>query len=403
MNLDTFIQNPIEREYFEGLLSQLSKKVEILKIASSDEDTGVYPTAIAPSEYLQNLPLYSYKEIKKKYSTSAKINCTLWLKKMHGGIGSSLKRDEYLKKHGRTQLGSKSTDLYIKTQEFGTISLAEAQIIQASKKTRSFDKVILQDLVNNDVRCILDQSWSKFSYLLNNNFERFPSVIQQKLPTIHNGELSINRVAPAGHGLFGYEAFKGPRPSNKNTIACIGNGEDLSSSPDKAIVNWMLTENIPVVMITTTKTERDIKGGQIALKKEGNNLFMTIVEKAQAEQANQLEYFQELGLRKNDKEAFFNTNIVLINYSAIDHFQIALPDLIQNKKGEFIQLEGAMGSVLLNSDKLARRNGKKLVHILNIPNENRKKFFNPIKVMTDFERCIEGKNYCDSLLNLNND
>ncbi|POB13195.1 UTP--glucose-1-phosphate uridylyltransferase [Halobacteriovorax sp. DA5] len=385
MNLKEFIKNPIELEYFEGLLSQLNEKAEQLIIATPENDTGVYPTAIAPRKLLRDeLPFHSYEDIKQRYSTKEVVDCTLWLRKMHGGLGSSLDRSDYLKKYGRSIPGSKSTDLYIETEQFGAISLAEAQIIQASKKASSFRKVVLQDLVNNDVKPILDEMWKKYEHLLNDNFSRLDSVIQQKLPTIKDGRLSLERLAPAGHGIFGYEVFKGPRPEGENIIACIGNGEDLSSTPDRAIVNWMLTENIPVVMVTTTKTERDMKGGQIALKVEGGKTYLTIVEKAQAEQAGQLEYFEKLGLREEDEDAFFNTNLVLVNFNALADCKIALPDLIENQKGEFVQLEGAMGSVLLNSDKNYRKSGKMLVHILNVNKENRTKFFNPIKKMDDF-------------------
>ncbi|WP_417204619.1 UTP--glucose-1-phosphate uridylyltransferase [Acetoanaerobium sticklandii] len=386
INLKDYIKNPIELEYFEGLFSQLNEKSEQLTIATPEKDTGVYPTAIAPRELMRReLPFHSYEDIKQRYSTKEIVDCTLWLRKMHGGLGSSLDRSDYLKKYGRTTPGSKSTDLYIETEEFGDISLAEAQIIQASKKTSSFKRVVLQDLVNNDVKPILDKMWEKHSNLLNENFTRLDSVIQQKLPTIKNGELTDERLAPAGHGFFGYEVFKGPRPEGENLIACIGNGEDLSSTPDRAIVNWMLTENIPVVMVTTTKTKRDMKGGQIALKVEGDKTFLTIVEKAQAEQAGQLEYFEQLGLREDDEDAFFNTNLVLINFNAVQDAEIALPDLIKNQKGEFVQLEGAMGSVLLNSDRLSRINNKKFVHILNVNKEKRLKFFNPIKKIDDFK------------------
>ncbi|WP_412471020.1 UTP--glucose-1-phosphate uridylyltransferase [Halobacteriovorax sp. RT-2-4] len=389
MNLKEFIKNSIELEYFEGLLSQLNERAEQLTIATPDNDTGVYPTAIAPRKLLRDeLPFHSYEDIKQRYSTKEIVDCTLWLRKMHGGLGSSLDRSDYLKKYGRTTPGSKSTDLYLETKEFGAISLAEAQIIQASKKTSSFKKVVLQDLVNNEVKPILDVLWKKHTSLLNESFTRLEPVVQQKLPTIKNGELTTEHLAPAGHGIFGYEVFKGPRPEGDNLIACIGNGEDLSSTPDRAIVNWMLTENIPVVMVTTTKTERDMKGGQIALKTEGDKTYLTIIEKAQAEQAGQLEYFEKLGLREEDDDAFFNTNLVLVNFNAVKDYKIALPDLIKNQKGEFLQLEGAMGSVLLNSDRLARLIDKKFVHILNVNRENRGKFFNPIKSKDDFEYII---------------
>ena len=47
-------------------------------------------------------------------------------------------------------------------------------------------------------------------------------------------------------------------------------------------------------MITTTKTPNDLKECQISLLKEGEKNFLTIVEKAQAEESGQLEYFENL-------------------------------------------------------------------------------------------------------------
>ena len=134
-----------------------------------------------------------------------------------------------------------------------------------------------------------------------------------------------------------------------------------------------------------------------------NAPYMAIVEKAQAEKADQLEYFQELGLRESDNRSLFNTNIVLINKKALKEFfnkyldvseseflEILAPDLIKNKKEqhgkEFIQLEGAIGSTLLNLDKYFRvKFDKDLVHFLNLAPENREKFFLPIKKREDFD------------------
>ena len=85
-DLNTVISNPIEREYFEGLLAKLDDKSKSLKITTSESDSGVYPTAIAPKEMIKdNLPFKTYEEIKASYSTKEVLDCTLWLRKMHGG------------------------------------------------------------------------------------------------------------------------------------------------------------------------------------------------------------------------------------------------------------------------------------------------------------------------------
>lgn len=402
MNLKEIITNPVERSYFEGLLSKLSEKQTSLVIDTNENKTGVFPTAIAPSHLTKHLPWRSYEDIKKNYSSSEKSPASLWLRKMHGGIGSSIKRNDYIKKYGREKIGAKGTDLFINTSH-GPISIAEAQLIQAEKKTTSFNKVIFQDILNEEVKELFDGIWKKVSP---KNVIKFDPLVQSNVPTLDsNKELTLERRAPAGHGLFGYEILhsifdESKKPSEKNLICCIGNGEDLSSTPDKSVANWMIEEEVPICMVTTTKTRNDMKGGQIALwDKKEEGVFLTIIEKAQAEEAGQLELFSEIGLRDEDADAFFNTNLVLLNidvltklFEGIDKDELlaeSLPDLIQNKKKqdgkEFIQLEGAMGSVFLNLDNYWRRKFKKpLIHIMNVSKENRTRFFSPIKSAFDY-------------------
>ena len=143
------------------------------------------------------------------------------------------------------------------------------------------EKPDYQDIINEDVQEIFEEIWKDPEL---SNIERFPSLIQTNLPTLDSkGELTLERVAPAGHGLFGYEIIESifddtRRPQGDNIILCIGNGEDLSSTPDRTVTNWMLQEKIPICMVTTTKTQSDMKGGQISLKKsENGKTFLTII------------------------------------------------------------------------------------------------------------------------------
>jgi hypothetical protein len=402
MSLLDSIVNPIERKYFAGLLSKKDESGEKLSIHTDTNPSGVYPTAIAPKELVKHLPWKHYEDVKRNYAASGKVNASLWLRKMHGGIGSSIKRNDYLKEHGRDKVGAKGTDLFIQTSN-GPISIAEAQLIQASKKVNSFESVIFQDILNEDVVSLFDTIWDKVNP---QGVTRFQPLIQTNVPTLgEDGELTRERQAPAGHGLFGYEILnaifdESLRPNAKNLICCIGNGEDLSSTPDKAVVNWMIKEEVPICMVTTTKTKNDMKGGQIALWDKGSEgVYLTIIEKAQAEEANQLELFSEIGLREGDKGAFFNTNLVLLNIDVLvkkmskldkeELLEASLPDLILNKKEQdgknFTQLEGAMGSVFLNLDKYWRKNfNTPLIHIMNVSKGNRTRFFSPIKSAFDY-------------------
>lgn len=402
MDLLNIIKDDVERRYFKGLLSQINTEGKDLSIHTDKHPSGLYPTAIAPKELFDDLPYSDYESLRNMYKVNGKLNATLWLKKMHGGVGSSIERSTYLKSHGREQLGAKGTDLFIKTSN-GEISIAKAQIIQALKKLERFERIVYQDIINEDVQEIFEEIWKDPEL---SNIERFPSLIQTNLPTLDSkGELTLERVAPAGHGLFGYEIIESifddtRRPQGDNIILCIGNGEDLSSTPDRTVTNWMLQEKIPICMVTTTKTQSDMKGGQISLKKSGNGkTFLTIIEKAQAEKSNQLELFEQLGLRENDNHAFFNTNLVLVNIDVLktmltdkDKDEIltaSLPNLIRNTKEQqnksYTQLEGALGSVFLNLDAYWRENfDQPLVHILNIPVKYRTRFFSPIKTAFDY-------------------
>ncbi|MFA7115503.1 MAG: UTP--glucose-1-phosphate uridylyltransferase, partial [Candidatus Omnitrophota bacterium] len=188
----------------------------------------------------------------------------------------------------------------------------------------------------------------------------------------------------------------------------------------------MARKRLPIVMITTTKTVIDKKGGQLGLQTYGDTGVSKpqIMELAQAKSAGQGELFGELGLRGGDNRTLFNTNIALINYSVLQPFaralrgiigdklfgQIVTPDLIKNTKEqggkEFIQLEGAMASALLNFNgfiatldineeitreqreaikELMREHGiERLLYIVNISAQDRNKFFTPVKFAWDY-------------------
>ncbi len=427
--------------YFKILLDKKGKSNEsgTIKIASRDitpeeNDVLVYPTAMASEDLMRSLPTFHYDQINNSENRKAAKNVSLWVKKMQAGTGSSLTRTEYLAQTlnisaNDVKIGAKGTDLFISikhplTGENTTISLAEAQIIQLIyiSKANKYSNILVHDIVGPETKKSLKEIWDKKSIINpsksyrelleeSNKINYSGTTFQGHLPTLTpENEITFERQAPGGHGIFALEAIMAAykpelRPKSKNTlISSIGNGEDLSSIPDENIVGLMKREKIAVAMITTTKTENDLKGGQIAIAKTADNeTYTTIVEKAQAEQSNQLELFEALGLREKDNIAFFNTNMALFNYEVLtpkvnqliellgeDKFlQEISPDLIQNWKEQngkkFLQLEGAMGSVILNLDRLYRKHfHEPLVSFINIEREKRTNFFSPIKTAFDF-------------------
>ena len=374
----------------------------------SSIDGKCLPLALIPNNERQDVTEYKTLAIDLKSLGEFE----LVLCKMHAGLGSSVKRVDHLAKYtNRETLGSKGTDLFLELDD-EAVSLAELQFIQSEKLQckKLFKSLSIINVVNEETLSEVEKIENKYR----SKIRIKPPIKQLKVPTINEkGNLTTERLAPAGHGLVGYslllDIFRSPKQKN---IISIGNGEDLNSTVDAKISSWMIRNKIPVAMITTTKLERDKKGGQISIEKNGDKSSYTIVEKAQAEKANQLVYFEQLGLRDSDFESLFNTNIVVINTEVLkeklnlaselneEKFKKCItPFVIKNTKTqkgeEFIQLEGALGSVMLNLDKYFRTNhNTEIVHFLNLDANERTEFFIPIKKFEDFQ--FIQKNYAYS-------
>jgi hypothetical protein len=404
-----------------------------------------YPTAIAPEVMLQHLPYVEYETLcsaQKNYRQAAR-RAALWLKKMQAGTGSSMTRTSYKADvtgvpADQVRIGAKGTDLFVKVPNPGKsgatmdISLVEAQILQSIHDARRgiFGEVILHDIISSETKSSLDAVWNKkslpdpdvtYSHLVEKlpGVRRFAATSQAYLPTLDEKlDITFEREAPGGHALFAVDSLRAaylserrPDTAGHVLVSSVGNGEDLSSTPDDVMVGWMVEERIPIAMVTTEKTPNDLKGGQIALVQEpSGNIYVTIIEKAQAEESKQLSLFEQLGLsvRKDGQIAFFNTNMVLYNYDVLspivegivaelgeqEFLRIIAPDLVDNWKEQtdgdgqrrrYLQLEGATASTLLNLDRWYRgKTGRSLVHFVNVDRRNRTKFFSPIKSAFDF-------------------
>ncbi len=408
----------INNIYFNLLKQNLGTKVESISLycPKLTPSGNAIPYSLASEELLNSFNVTSYTDIKNdSHVLDRPMNLNVI--KMQAGLGSSVKRSDIVEKFAhRKNLGAKGTDLFLPVDgEFKSIS--ELQLLQAIslEDEECIGQVTYTNLVNDETQDVVEQDWSK-SYSSQETYEekfasspklcRGEDVFQKKMPTIgEDGELTTERMAPAGHGFVGVNALLNVFNNHEaNNITIIGNGEDLNSTPETPLLKWVAKNKIPVTMITTTKTKDDLKGGQISLLKSGEKNFLTIVEKAQAEESNQLKYFEELGLRDGDREALFNTNIVVINEAALrekfsllketeleSFLQAIAPDVISNVKEQdgkkFTQLESALGSVMLNLDRHFRANfDEKMVSIVNVSPEDREGFFIPIKKREDYDR-----------------
>ena len=390
-------------KYFSALYEKfLDEEGKELKIHEPENDiiSNILPLPILNTERYP--VIQDYCKLSENIESLKDYN--LILCKMNAGLGSSVERADELKKlTGRIELGSKGTDLFLsldgKNKSLAELQLAQTEIL---KKSNIFNDVKLQNLVNHE-------TLKEVEKLKNENVKE--NILQLKMPTICDEKLTNKRVAPAGHAFLGFSFLSKIFSSTQmeQELIVIGNGEDLNSTPDSRIFAWVAENQIPITMITTTKLEKDKKGGQISVV-TGEIDYVTIVEKAQAQKSGQLEYFEKLGLRENDKKSLFNTNIIVINAKVLkeklsklevseDEFhRIISPDLIKNNKTEngkvFTQLEGAIGSTMLNLDKFFRLNvGEPVVSFLNLDPDAREKFFIPIKTIEDFNELKEKYNY----------
>ena len=431
----------LNQKYFNSLLNKYKKssKNERYFIFEKGKEIPegritVFPTAICSPDLLENIDVYHYHEIDECENMDCR-DIVLWIKKMQAGTGSSLTRSSYLEDviNKDPIIGAKGTDLFKELSYKGEkrfVSIAEIQLLQAyfiANKNKNFD-IIWQDIVGPETVHSVGEIWKMPSLIdpnlsyqelfkLNDKISYNGLTFQGHQETIdEDGKLTSERVSPGGHALFAVDSLMScfkqsmrPKEDKKTLIASVGNGEDLSSQPDKKILRLMKDKKIAIAMLTTTKTENDMKGGQISIAKhENGEIYATIIEKAQAEESGQLGLFEQIGLSVGSGISFFNTNMALFNYDVLipkitklvsnigeeNFLDIIAPDLIQNTKiqkneqGEdkkFIQLEGAMGSVLLNLDKYYRETfGESLVSFINIDKANRTQFFSPIKTAFDF-------------------
>ncbi|OFZ55132.1 MAG: hypothetical protein A2428_06285 [Bdellovibrionales bacterium RIFOXYC1_FULL_54_43] len=399
------------------------------------EARTAYPLSTAPADLLKHLRMVAYTDLAKHsefYNASAK-KAALWIKKMQAGTGSSVSRTSYLARRfgvtaERVTMGAKGTDLFIDVLHPITgrpvkIPIVEAQILQSilDRKAGVFGKIIFHDLVSSETQKAIREIWQKRSLLdpkrtyeelvqETPGLERFRATVQSYLPTLdEDGQITFERLAPGGHALFAVDALRAtrkpelrPEAAGNVLVSAISNGEDIGGTPDALMVGWMIAERIPIVLVTTDKTAVDMKGGVISLLKSSKgDVSLTVLETAQAEAAGQGDIFKKA-------EGCASTNLTLFNYEVLvpkieqlvceigeDQFlKIIAPDLIRNvkkqkdaagKERKYLQLEGAMGSTLMNLDRYWRRRyGEPLVHLINVDRRHRTQFFSPIKSAFDF-------------------
>jgi len=414
------------------------------------------PSALlSPAERHDLLGAVDYADLlqgEEEYHRWAK-NVILTLNPMNGGIGSSVQRESYLSqlwvelgRKGPMVLGAKGSDLYFEVEVKGIrrkLSVSQAKILRAVRESHFYHELRIQQLAstetNESIRLFMNEpsplEGKTYRQLIAEeaNMRWIDPLLQAALPTVDaDGHLTDRRLVPGGHGQWGVHllllALGVQEPADgKVLIHAIYNEDGINNTVDPIIAGWMAKENVPIIMLTTTKTSIDKKGGLMGVVRTASSqVRKEMMEKAQADQSGEGALFEEMGLTQGEPGAqYFNTNTALLNYSVLGPFlkelsrmicigelsRVVSPMLIQNKKKqkekegirEYVQLEGALCSTLLNLDgyltdcnrtdvrDLLSRHGfldgsgrVRFLRIVNVDVCNRARFFTPIKNAFDF-------------------
>jgi hypothetical protein len=421
--------------------NKANSKAETIKLFPATDGRFIgYPvgTPTTPKEIEQQFKYVNYGKIKEQFDGRYAKSAVLLLKKLQAGTGSSMTRQKYfearpemaqllgIKPGTPIKLGAKGTDLLVTIDhplKPGTsveISIAELQLLQVLEiaKSQTYSEIILQDIVGPETQNRLSQIWQKKS-LLDPNLTyaqvfdqvqgagRAQAIFQSHVPALNEqGQISFNRYAPAGHGLFAVDALRAvlnpqmlPKIGNRKLISAIANGEDLNSLPDPVIIDWTVKNRIPIVLVTTSKIPIDVKGGLLTLVKDTQTgeTYLKVIDTAEAKAAGQIATFEK-------SAGFASTNLTLFNYEILTEklkgmseqelLTAMAPDLVPNWKEQkdadgvyrkYLQLEGTMGTTIMNLDRYYRKkHGEALVYVVNIEAERRSDFFSPIKSAFDY-------------------
>ncbi len=250
-----------------------------------------------------------------------------------------------------------------------------------------------------------------------------------------NYRLTDKYTAPGSHGHWGVYALSNipdeelPQDGSIQ-IRSIFNGDGISNSPNNVIAGWMAREGAPVIMITTTRAPIDVKGGMLGVeylddeKVRKNMLELADAKTNDKEQSGQAELFKNMGISETGKNfgkegmQLFNTNTVLLNDTVLQPFlrelretlgieeynraispKMMMKSVVQKDGKEYAQLEGAMGSSMLNlAGFLSTNNDPQIIdlckkhgidpnlflRLVNIDVNKRTDFFAPIKFPIDY-------------------
>ncbi|QQS43455.1 hypothetical protein IPM65_04865 [Candidatus Roizmanbacteria bacterium] len=432
-----------DRAYFNGLdVQRRDHQHKHVKIG----ENFIPSSLMTESERAQVLGVVPYELLKgQDYYLHAAQGVHVRFHPMDAGLGSSVIRDDYLQEmsdvvdrkalHGKK--GSKSTDLYLPYMQadgsIGYMSIAEVKINRIIAEAGRYGGISLTPIVNDDSHPAMAAVYDQYEpYFQEHNILNGRWLKQGDLPSwdVAAGRFSTEHVAPGGHGQAGVmllHEIMSAEDQGVPTVRSIFNGDGPNNFVTPEMVAYT-SEEAGIVMITTTRTPADVKGGIIGGKVHGDgSMTPDICELAQAKKAGQTDLFMQLGLAQDIQgetipsdrthasgEQYFNTNTALMNETVLRPFLHALrdqmtaeafdalltPELMLNTKEKngkkFDQLEGALGSLILRLNEAVQNNefiggiwqevsgGKAFLKIINTNPQDRDETFTPNKFPVDF-------------------
>jgi UTP--glucose-1-phosphate uridylyltransferase len=163
--------------------------------------------------------------------------------------------------------------------------------------------------------------------------------LQSRVPRLRASDLApLDDWAPPGHGdLYASLEASGMRARLRERgtrWAFVSNADNLGALPDARVPAWMAAEGIPFVMEVVVGTEADRKGGHIA-RRDGRLVLRETAQTPPEEAASFGDF---------ERWRFYNANNLWLDLERVGG-DLDLP-LIVNRKGDFVQLETAMGAAL---------------------------------------------------------
>lgn len=435
-----------------------------------------FPSALLSAEQRQaTLGVVDYATTIKDnpdYKAVAATTCAT-IHPLDGGPGSSVKRKEFLEymapfvgREERIDTTSKGADLYflvkvpgfdksgnsVLKQEYISVMEMKTLRLLSQLKQGAFKWIDLRPVVSRDGDDVL-RAFYESTYLFDrvddraeneqrsyfDVFSQEPTIdvveqqTQDDLPSIDTATKQLTTEYPSSgsHGRPAVIALQqiAERGHGKEPhVQIFYNGDGPNNTISPEMVGFAIAEGAGIVMVTTTKTQADKKGGIIGVEKisqdEKEVHVAQIMELAQAKQVGEQDLFYAVGLANEPVSAalpghqvgeqYFNTNTAILNETALGPFLRGLksilgeegfrkaitPDLIENEKESngktYTLLEGAMGSALLNLARVVETDphakslwekmsgGKQFLRIINLDPQHRDEFFTPIKYPIDY-------------------